>query len=127
MKKIFILAILTLGLNAQGTYICVAINVGTIDKQVAISQEDRDNMNESESEKLFFLDDKSIVDGLSTEKYNFYSQENKRSYYASEKRSAGVLIVNTVDKKLFIQSAKQDRVPAIITYQCIKQKTKGKR
>ncbi len=127
MKKIFILAILTLGLNAQSAYICVAINVGTIDKQVAISQEYRDNMDESESGKLYIIDDKKIVDGISAEKYNFHSQKNKKSYYASEKRSAGVLIVYTEDKKFFIQSAKQDRVPAIITYQCIKQEIKDKK
>ena len=122
MKKIFILAILTLSLSAKDAFICIAINVGTIDKQVVISQEYRDSMDESESGKLFILDDKIIVDGLSAEKYIFDSQKNNSSYYTSTKNNeVEVLTVMLRDKKLFIKSAKPSRTPTIITYQCIKQ------
>ncbi len=122
MKKIFILAILTLSLSAKDTFICIAINVGTIDKQVVISQEYRDSMDESESGKVFILDDKIIVDGLSAEKYIFDSQKNNSSYYTSTKNNeVEVLTVMLRDKKLFIKSAKPSRTPTIITYQCIKQ------
>jgi hypothetical protein len=128
MKKIFILAILTLGLNAKGTYICIAINVGTIESQKAISQEYRDSMDESESGKLFILDDNKIVNGLSAEKYIFDSQKNNSSYYASTKNNeVEILTVMLRDKKLFIQSAKPSRTPTIITYQCSKPKNNGKK
>ena len=123
MKKIFILAILVLGLHAQDAYICIAINVGTMDNQKAISQEYRDNMDESESGKLFILDDKTIVDGLSTEKYIFDSQKNDSSYYASTKNNeVEILTVMLRDKRLFIRSAKPSRTPTVITYQCSKPK-----
>ena len=128
MKKIFILAILVLGLHAQDAYICVAINVGTIDNQKSISQEYRDNMDESESGKLFFLDDKTIVDGQSTKKYNLHTKKNNLLYYSSEENTeTEVLTVMIRDEKLFIRSVKPSRTPMLITYQCSNPKNKSKK
>ena len=77
---------------------------------------------------VLIIDDNTIVNGLSEEKYIFDSQKNNSSYYASTKNNeVEILTVMLRDKKLFIQSAKPSRTPTIITYQCSKPKNNGKK